>query len=190
MVEKGVLAAISESGAGSVDRQLDARPILRTFTEIPPFHLLEKDSDLYLMVPSRFNYDAIDAILVKRTDDKTGKVKDKKVTGKTSGTNRTRAKKTAAGVIHLFPIQVTIAQKHSDSVSNFFSRWWEQYREALLQTFSAHSIKVTFIWIDEAPQPRTTGTMPDGQHSRVHTEYDVVHVLIKSLLPGIDPSHV
>lgn len=186
MIEKGVLAAISESGVGSVDRQLDARPVLQTFTEIPPFHLLEKDGDLYLMVPSRFNYDAIDAILVKRTDGKTGKVKNEKVTRKTI---RTKAKKTVAGVIHLFPIQVTIAQKHSDSVSHFFSRWWEQYREALLQTFPTHSVKVTFIWIDEAPQPRTTGTMPDGQHSRVHTEYDVVHVLIKSLLPDIDPSH-
>lgn len=185
MVEKAAIAAISEGGIGSI-QHLDAQPIVKTFTGVPPFHLLEANGDLFLMVPGRFNYEAIDAILVKRTDSNDGTAnRKKKEKDKLAG----KRKKAKTDAIHLFPIQVTIAREHSDSVSNFFDAWGQQYSKALLKTFPFHSIKITFIWIDKAPKPTTIGAVPSTfPHPHVDASFDIVHVPITSLLPNIDTS--
>lgn len=105
-----------------------------------------------LYLPLAYNHPAVDALLV-HLDQKTMQA-------------------------HLYPIQVTVAGRHKDSETVFFSNWdkWCSDLHGAEYTVSA-----TFLWIDATDQFTTeeiearTRSSRSGQHP-LNPSYEVKHI--------------
>lgn len=113
-------------------------PISR-YTSIPDLSTLmdiNQDICCQLYIPRASNYDAIDGAIV--------------LLNKTERTFK------------LFPLQITIADRHSDSEAKFFETWWLKYLDAIhrfLRTMPVanarskpYAISLSFVWIQNNPK--------------------------------------
>lgn len=134
------------------------------FQDVPNFGILVRKGRLnrQLFVPTRFNYEAIDGIVV--------------MLGKTSK------------LIELYPIQITIADKHSDSEQMFFKKWWPKYLRAIRkQLGTAYSISITFVWIYK-DQEFVTNEVKDVpvETRRAVDKYTVFKLPFTVVMPDLD----
>jgi hypothetical protein len=116
IIEQMCLTSIAQTGLCVGGRQLN--PMLTSVFEgrAPPFIDMKQEVTLY--VPLRFNFPAVDAVIVE-------------VDGKKKA-------------VLLVPLQITIADRHSDSEEKFFETWadWEGQ-------LHGYSVRVLFVWVKE-----------------------------------------
>ncbi|PGH23093.1 hypothetical protein AJ80_02867 [Polytolypa hystricis UAMH7299] len=109
--------------------------------------------ELVLYIPDSYNHLAIDALVVHLAETDEGKT------------------------AHLYPIQVTIAERHKDSETEFFLRWGKWCP----QLGDEYNISVTFLWIDMTEQYTTTAIEENVQSARrglqyLNSHFDVIHI--------------
>ena len=118
-IEQAVLRTIQSRGL-NVDGKISNSMDMITFDDDFPTLNVSKERALY--VPTGFNYRAVDGIVLWLD------------TSKQKGEEPKEAL--------VYPIQVTIAESHSDSEKMFFNQWGKWM--TALQGFD---VKVTFLWI-------------------------------------------
>lgn len=164
---------ISMFGLKHVDMNLEAMPISR-YTYLPDFGSLKDipgTTCCQLYIPRASNYDAIDGIIVLR--------------------NKTKR------TLKLFPLQITIADRHSDSEAKFFETWWLQYLDAAHQAFGTnlnanvtskpYKISLSFVWIQNNPKViaglKKNVPMNSYRGYPGPGNYDVYKLPIQTILP-------
>ena len=118
MIEQAVLAWIAFYGLNL--------PRLRESMEVRVFHdpvpnLKPKTNWPVLHIPQIFNYKAIDGVIVKKEDP-------------ASEGNKQR--------LFIYPLQITVAEKHEDSHKTFFDQW-----EKWIANLGEFDVIPEFIWI-------------------------------------------
>jgi hypothetical protein len=116
MIEYAVLASIRSNGL-AIDAEIGQPMCLERLEKPPEFKVSVTDQPT-LYVPIKFNFPAIDGMIVLIKREKNGKPK-----------------------LSMFPLQITLASSHSDSRGNFFKQYntWTG--------FSNFDVEVQFIRI-------------------------------------------
>jgi len=122
--------------------------------DVPAFQtLFQKYKILY--IPKSFNFKAVDGIIVVAPDKKTVKI---------------------------FPIQITIARSHSESVEKFKEVLWPNLKDK----FKFEHIEIHFVWlVKELPFQGKK----DTEHFDATAEFPKLSIYyreIRSLLPDLD----
>lgn len=165
IVDRICLSHIATFGLKCVNGRLEAMPMSQ-FQDVPNFGVLGRKGRLnrQLFVPTRFNYDAIDGVVA--------------LLGKTKKT------------IDLLPIQITIANGHSDSEQMFLSKWWPKYLAEIRKQFgTAYTISITFVWIykDQELVTNEVKDVPVKARGFINkNKYTVFKLPIKSVIPDPD----
>ena len=150
LAEQVCLATIARKGLSKVSHDLGGPMRVEYFTGIPFWaNFIQSGDTVRLYLPKAFNYPAIDAAILLL--------------------DRTRKK------VWLFPIQVTLAQKHKDSETLFYQTKWGAWTRG----FDGFELESTFVWIDnhrprqsdvptEERALRARNVMLNPPHSSIH----------------------
>ncbi|KAK2784834.1 hypothetical protein FQN53_008227 [Emmonsiellopsis sp. PD_33] len=158
-LESVVLESIASKGLKSLGLRGPMKQII--FKSPPAYNL---GSSLSLYIPRDYNHPAIDALILHYQNTADGE-----------------------RVAHLYPIQITIANRHKNSEDGFFSRWADWTRH-----LGSCKIKVTFLWIT-GTEEYDSGTVEEKTRpvrgnpgpQVVHPEYDVVYIPLSTINPEV-----
>ena len=161
LAEQACLTAIRRHGLGMVNARLSGWCEVKYFYQTPVWPaLVESAFDLFLLIPSSFNYPGIDAAMVLFD----------------------REFKRA----YIYPIQIAIAL-HKDSESHFYQEQWATWKAGLV--YEGFSVDPNFILVkDSASRVRkrkavTRGTR--GSSKEVSPAYTFRVVSFKTLAPNV-----
>ena len=138
-IEQAVLSSIVTNGLETMGVNTQVRQEI-FIDDYPIFNKDRRGWTLYC--PLRFNYPAIDAILVQFSDD-SGKKK-----------------------CSMYPIQVTVAKSHADSEQGFINQW-ENWSRGL----DEYDIELKFCWVTSGPELESGSASPSS-HSLRSKEID------------------
>jgi hypothetical protein len=133
VIEQAVLASIALRGLDIASR-LSEPMGLNVFQEPIP-NLTPKTDGPVLYIPQIFNYKAIDGVIVKKEQPSTGRGK---------------------GRLFIYPLQITVAEKHKDSHKAFFDDW-----KKWIANLGEFDVFPEFIWISK-----------EGGNTKEHPETD------------------
>ena len=134
MIEHAVLSSIRSNGL-AIDAEIGTPMELRLLGEPPNFATDVTDKPV-LYRPNKFNYKAIDGIIVLI------KLETQNTRGKKLKIAMAKKEENAKPKLLMFPLQITLASSHSDSHARFFKEYSKWTRE--LSTFD---VEIEFLWI-------------------------------------------
>jgi hypothetical protein len=133
-IEQAVLSSIVTNGLETMGVNTQVRQEMFV-NDYPIFNKSRRGWTLYC--PLRFNYPAIDAILVQFSDS----ISEKKCS--------------------MYPIQVTVAKSHADSEQGFINQWKNWSRG-----LDDYDIELKFCWVTPDPELESGSASPSSRSLR------------------------
>ena len=122
MIEQAVLSSIALNGL-NIRPETNRRMVVKAFEEEVP-NVDDDTEGPILYLPQAFNFKAIDGVIVVKEPEPKEGLSEKKLL--------------------VLPLQITVAERHSDSHETFFSEW-NTWNEKLKR----FNVEPHFIWITE-----------------------------------------